>query len=1382
MRRKTVRRVGILVAVVGLLGAGSIAVTYKQARQRERQIDADRRTGMAAYFAADYAAAAAPLERVIAERGNDDKAILAFAVARSRAANRTNQQLRQAVTRLTALLERDAHNLPAKEALLEIYPQIGNDDALEKLSAEVLAEQPGNEPALRGRINVLMRREQLDAALETALDYARLKPDNFQAQTLVLHLMARLVKPPGEAIAFAQQQLDRAPDDARALLLVAVANNYAREQDKALWYLQQSAGKPITDADFVRQLAGLFDLLKRPADAERVLEQAAERTGNADILRALVVRLWQNGRDAEIESRLAKVDAATGDPELVALRGMALYQLHRNDEARRVIKSLKERTASDKAAAWAIALEARFEEYDQPASAVVTRLTQALARDALSGGGGNGIFSSWIADAYWDLGEAGLALRHWRAASLAMPGWPRPYLGMSQAQLRLGRTAEAAEAAGAAYDRMPTLSAAVNRVLIRYKLIEETGDVGDANNLLKMVRDLRQRAPDEPRTLPVYVSLLARTGDRAAAAAELDKAAVVEPCPGAEGLLALAAVSRAENFEREARLVARTPRDGVTPRLALARAMTAQGKAASGLTLLKELAAAAPRDQAAAWECVIAEYLDAVNDPAAPAAWTTLGTRHAGSLDVQRTILAVARAARSDRGFIEQTINRLRAITGEDGHQWKIERAKWLIESPDILRDCREAVLILKEIADQSPGLVEPRLQLAKAHERMGNVTAATEHLRAAQAVDGRSAEVMFELVRLLQQQGQSAQVRDVLEQLRGTAMMTGRQRVMLASMYADAGDGERAIAMLEGEIARHALSSSGQLLLAELYRRAGNDAKAAPVYEQLLSGPNPTPAVRASAAEFFATTGRIDRARAALADLARANASPLEIALATARFEERFGDPAAALGQYRRAADVGGESGRLALVDYLIRTQDVTQAVSVAAQAVAALPTSTAAANRLAEAKALARLKSQPNDFGPLIAALAKDPSRTAEVEMYKLLDTVRRGGAWDAEGVGRLTALAERFPRFGPLQELAVEQLVRGRRVADAIGVARRAAAAMPTDPTAGQLPVRALRAAGRWAEMHAAAEQWKRRVGGNTLPADAAIAEALLAQHKPDAAMAALKPHRDRITGDVRTEPAAAALLARAMQSLGEGAAARQMMQPLLSSAAGRRLCLGVADAAANADEVRAWLAPVAAAADEDEKPSIATVWVAAGRRLGDVRLLEESLALLQPPAGRRAPAAASELLRGGVLMQLDRPVEAEAALRSALNDPDTAAAAHNDLATLLLPRDPAAAEPLAHLAVAKQPRSAAFRDTLARVLQAKGDSAAAAAAFDEALELDPNLAEARLGKARLFRDAGNPAAARRELTLVEAQLRGDVAIARRVGGECSALRAELDASTN
>jgi tetratricopeptide (TPR) repeat protein len=1377
MRRKTVRRVGILLAAAALLGGGGVAVTYKQQRQRERQIDADRKTGMAAYFAGDFAAAVGPLERVIDGRPADDKAVLAFAVARARTANRTNGQVRQAIQKLTGLLEQDPHNLAAKEALLEIYPQTGNDEALEKLSADVLAEHPGNEPALRGRINVLIRREQLDAALAVALQYAQLKPDNFQAQTLVLHLMARLSKPAAEAVAFSQTHLDRAPDDARALLLMAVASNYARDQDKALSYLQQSANRPIEDPDFVRQLAGLFDLLKRPADAERVLEQAAERTGNVDILRGLVLRLWQNGRDGEIVDRLAKVDVQRGDAELVAMRAMAFYQLHQNDRARLIVKALKDRSASPKATAWATALEARFEEFAEPASAVVTKLTSVLPSDP-----NNGIFSSWIADAYWELGEAGLALRHWRAASVAMPGWPKPYLGMSQAQLRLGRTAEAAEAAEAACERMPTLSAAVNRVLVRYKLVEETGDVRDAAKLLGMVEEIRRRAPNEPRTLPIYVSLLARTGDRAAASAEIDKAVVAEPCPGADTLLALAAVSRAEGLDREAKLVSRTPKAGLTPRLALARAMTSESKAGSGLVLLKEIAAKAPKDQAPAWECVIAEYLDAANDPTSPAAWTTLGTRHAGSLDVQRTILTSARSVRSDRGFIEQTINRLRSITGEDGHQWKIERAKWLIESPDILRDCREAVLILKEIADQSPGLIEPRLHLAKAHERMGNVVAATEHLRAAQAIDARSADVMFELVRLLQQQGQTGQVRDLLGQLSGTAMMTSRQRVMLASMFADAGDAPRAISMLEGEIGRQALPASGQLLLAELYRRGGDDAKAAPVYEELLKAPNPSPAVRASAAEFFATTGRIDRARSVLADLARGNATPLEIALATARFEERFGDPAAALGQYRRAADVGGEAGRLALIDYLLRTQDVTQAVSVATQAVAALPASTAAANRLAEAKALARLKSDPSNFAPLIAALSKDPARNAEVEMYKLLDTVRRAGAWDATAVSRLTSLAERFPRFGPLQEMAVDQLLRGRRISDAVAVAHRAASAMPVDPAAGQLPVRALRAAGRWPEMQTAAEQWKRRVGGNTLSADVAIAEALLNQNKPDRAIASLEPHRDRIAGDVRTEPAAAAVLARALHAAGEGATARQMIQPLLGTAAGRRLCLGVAESAGTADDVRLWLGPIDAAAGEDEKPAVAAAWVSAARRLGDLKLLEESLALLQPLAARKSPPAETELLRGGVLMQLDRPADAEAALRNAMADAAVGPAAHNDLATLLLARDPAAAEPLARVAVEKQPLAAAFHDTLARVLQAKGDTAGAVAAFDRALKLDPGLAEARLGKAKLLRDGGDNGAARRELNLVEAQLRGDTNVARRVGGEYSTLRAELDASAH
>lgn len=1382
LRRKSVKRIGILVLAVGGLFAAGGMLYWQYVKQVRDQLFADQRVGRNAYLAHEYAKAIDPLERYLREYPDDSKATLWFADSRFRVETGNNSHIRIAIDKLEHVLAREPNNMEAKNLLLEIYPQTTSTDAMEKLAADVLAKDPENWRALNAMLTTRLRQSRTEEGLQIVTELARVRPDDIRWKTLVMQLMHQLQKPNAVILDYASKQYASDKDDPRYLLLQAFAANYANEGDKALWYLQQAAAKPIGNPDTVRLLASIFDQMKRFDESRVLLEQTADRTQDPEIIRVLVTRLWQNGRDADIITRLSSLDVSSpkSDPELLALRAMALYQSQRTSEARQIVAKLKERQDSRKAAAWVLALEARFEDTNEPQSKLAEKLTEALKRDL-----DNGIFRSWLADVYWNLGESALALRQWQAAAIAMPSWSKPYLGMSHAMLQLGRTADAVEAARAAHERAPAASAVtlINYAEMRYRLFEETSDPASAAEVLHVATQILKARPNEPRTLPIMVALLARTGERDKALAMLDAVIADRSKYTAECLIALAAASRNEGLDREIPLLAGVDDAMVTPRLALTRAtlLAEEGKTDEALADLRKRADQSKPGERVQWLLAIARYLDAADHPTASDNWHKLANDYADSLDVQRAALA-SRSVRSDRAFVEQTINRVKSITGEDGQQWKLERARWLIESPDVMRDGVEAAFILREIILNSPNQIEPRLLLARAHELTGNVVSAIDHLRHAQSIDPRSAQVTLELVRLLQKQGQTDQIRDVLKQLSANANMTSRQRVMLASLFADTGDTQRAIDLLTVDQQRGALPQPGRLLLAELYRRNGSSKLAQALYADLLAN-SPTAGTLASAAEFYALQGDLEQARKTLARLSESTTLTADAAIARARFEERFGTTDAALAQYRAAADTKTEAGTVALIEYLVRTQDFAQAASVARSAQQQFPGSVVIANRMAEAQALATLQQNPKDLQPLIDALSRDASRQAEVEALKTLQEIQNSKLTPAEITARLRLVADKHPRFLRLQEQVVENYLQQRKIDDAVTVARRTMEALPTDPAAARLAVRTLRAAGRWQEMQLAAEQWKTRAPGVRLDADTAVAEALIELKQPDQAIARLDPHRAAIERDVRTQTQSAVVLARAMLASNRGQAAREMLQPMLKDTTGRRQWRQLAVVAApTLLEGSAWLDAVAAATPKeevDEQFEEARAWEALGRKFDDNASLEHAAVALNEYLTVRKQDGQALLLLGNIHHQLGRLQAAESALRAILGSKPDHPAAANDLACLLTAQNRSLdeAEKLARLAVSKNPDTASYHDTLARVLMARNQLDPAKASFETALRLDPELLDARVGLARLLRQTGNTPAALRELDRVNTQLKARPGSGKHLKTEIDALREQL-----
>jgi tetratricopeptide (TPR) repeat protein len=321
-----------------------------------------------------------------------------------------------------------------------------------------------------------------------------------------------------------------------------------------------------------------------------------------------------------------------------------------------------------------------------------------------------------------------------------------------------------------------------------------------------------------------------------------------------------------------------------------------------------------------------------------------------------------------------------------------------------------------------------------------------------------------------------------------------------------------------------------------------------------------------------------------------------------------------------------------------------------------------------------------------------------------------------------------------------------------------------------------------------MRLAAEEWKQRLNARTIDADTAIAEALLEMKKPDEAIKQLEPHRAMILEDVRTQPQAAVMLARAMLARNDGEAARAMLKPLLADAVGRRMWLTLAlGAAPDLSDAVAWVEDVVSATPTEnlveERWSIASAWTNLARKYNDRKLLENAAEQLNAYLGTHPRDGEALFLQAGVNLELGRMSASETGFRAVLSAKPDHAEAANDLACLLTRqnRNLDEAEKLARLAVQKQPKNANFHDSLARVLLARKQLDAAQAAFELALRLDPDHVEAHVGLARTYNERGNQDRARRELQQVETRLRRNGSVAPATQEELASLRAALGPAT-
>ncbi len=1360
IRPKTVRRLLAVVVALAVLATAALGVRQYNDSNRKARLTEARNAGIAAFKQGDYPAAIEQLKTYIKPGTTDYDALLAFATSRSNVEMPAGKHLAEAIPLFEVLRSLRRDEPEVVRPLLDLYSQAGYSTEAIALADSVLAKNAADPDALKAKSIALIRSAKYEEALAVSRQWDDAAPSDLQAHLQTYWLLRKTKVPAEQIIARYAALLERHRDDPRFELLLGVAHGESGNREQALTLLRAAAARPAPDAEFVTQLARVFDQQRLFEESQQLLRRAAEGSNDPALIRVLVQRAWQDGEHDAVIKRLESLDPASpaADGTLLAFRAMSLLAIARIDEAKQIIEALKKRKNDNPAQGWAAAIALRMESHATPPAQLIAKYQSAMSR-----GGENGIIRAWIGDAHLLLGDTDQAVQEWRQSSELMPSWAGPHVKIARAMLAMNRPADAVDAALAAVRCAPDQVAPMTTLaLAQSTLLQQNPSEQRQAALAALVAEIQKRKPGEPESLALHAAVLCRAGQKQAA---IDTIRSATPQAGRwepEVLANVLAVSREFGLNLEQTLLDATKESAVrSPAMALRHALehSIVGKPEQGLAGLQNAAKSASSADAMQWQIAVAQFREAAKDPDAAATWIALGDSHADNFALQSLILRSAEQAKQNREFFARTIDRVRALTGEDGSLWKSARAQFLLTGQPNQRDSAEAMTLLADLVRASPKVPEYRVRLAQAMENMGNAREAADQLRTAAEIDPRSVSVQLELARLLAEQGKHSEARAYLDRAAQSPSIQPGERLPLARMLGDEGRNSTATMLLENAPSRDLQSD---LLLADLYRRAGRLDDASALYDRRLQASPADADLIAAAADLLAARQNVNEARTILKKLELTDAPAAQKYAILARFEEKFGDRAAAKKHYTDAADASPNdaSAWRRLASFHARQADYPAAVAAADCGLGILPGSADLQSLKLQAQAMQKVEGGSNDLSPLIEVLAKDPSRSAETAALSAMQETLSATQPSAPQLARLRQSADRFPRYLPLQSMLARSYLQTGANDDASNLAGRLLENLPGDAEAAALATTVYRATKQWPLMKQAALQWKRTLGPNPRSADLALAEACVKLNDLPQAINALQPHLAQATKKPEENTNLLRIAAGAMTALGQPERAEDLLGPLLAESSSARVTwLQVtgeyAREAAMASEALTRVEPVIDPTNLAEVDAYARSASILATRFADPAPARNALKLLAPfTQGVRADVEAMFLL-ASLQLQLNQTAAAEGTYRAILLRQPEHDRALNDLAYLLLLRKGDLQEARQSVVKARQlrPGEATYHETYARIEAELGNRDGALAGFDDALRIEPNNLDALIGKAFVLRQAGQTQQAERLIARIE-----------------------------
>ena len=1391
MTSKQKKRLTLLAAIVVgvvVLGGGLVAFRMQQLAAREQNL---RSEGLELVREGNYREALSPLGRYVNKNKQDTEAIQAFVDARLAVEELGNTHLDPAIAALQMLLRADPDHTEAKLQLVDLYDRRGfstevlnlldrldpqdadaNDllqwrlrallrlrehsDVLEIANA-ALGPDASDEKraiALRHKTRALAATQRFDQATETALQLTDLRPHDFEAQSLAVDLLWSH-EGPDAALEQAVAAAEANPEAPSFELLRSMVHARRDEPEDARKWALQAADREIQEPRLAQRLSSHLEQLRLYQRAAAVLDDAIEKhPDNLPLRGQLAWQLFTAGRHEQAADRLSTLEPKkAGVPaKLLIHRAVSLIRAGATEPAGTLVDAIEEHRSGDTVEAWVPVLRGMLKEEVQDVPAAAEAVSHALSTDE------DPVLLELMGRIREAQGENELAIAAYRDAIEKAPAWPEPMERLAEVLMDTDRSRAA----------LPIAQRLLQLTRKRPAVLITALDVAAANRdrISEPQRDrlidfgLRawQASPGVPSMVVSLMELLAAS-DRRDEAATLAASALETPdrfTPRQLARMANAAealdLDAADNFRDDFEQT----RLG-TPGDLLSRAMTRhrEGDTQAGWELLEQELQRAPDDARQAVRLAMAIYREQTGTGSPADIYRRLLETSGNNTRIARRIVR-SDAAAADPELLDAAVEKLRETGGEDGLEWRIGRARYLLQHGEPPRSVNRAIALLDEVINRAPMDPTARMMLADAHRRRGNTAAAVEQLLQAAEVAPDPVAPRLTAAAILIEQGDTARGLATLRSAAASSELSPDQLRRVASLFQNAGQPGEALDTLEAAVQRGRLTPG--LPLAQLRWQTGDLDGARDVFETLMNNNVSLPVIERYA-QFLRQRGEAEQAAAVLDRLDDVDTAAGVAPLLRGNHQRALGNPDRARQRYREAATANPalEPAWQALVFDQLNRARFDAALDVAAEAAAAMPDSPAYRFLTDNRERLLAHVEAPGMVRSLADVLRQPAKRGALAEALDPLDALAdnqndepNDNEGDAQALDQLKRLADRHTRDYGLQLLCSHALRAAGRPLAAAEIAQRTARLFTDEAEPAWLAAQALSDAGRWADALAASEQWRDRSNADPLAADYAIAQARLELGDATLATAAIESYLEVARQDPERYGPILALAARARLAEGDVDAARELLEPLVQrDQQWLSRWIGMSFAAPpNASAARRWLESAAPyVASPRERLAYGFGWKSAADRFGDPALYQRATDQLQ----RVLDATGSDdeaRLRAHLLLAFihdvrNRKREAEDHYRAVLEqDPDNLQA-RNNLAVLLTESggDPAEALRLARAAVEGQRDNPTLLDTLAAAQHHAGRVDDAAATMQRVLELDPGnpewqvrLAEIRLAQGR------------------------------------------------
>ncbi|MFW6031883.1 MAG: hypothetical protein ACOCTI_00755, partial [Phycisphaeraceae bacterium] len=546
IREKRRRRLAILLGAVLLVilsGAGLWGWKMNERRNDARDAWVE---GQAALEAGDDFVAMHAIGTYLGSFPDDVEANYLYARARRGVEEPDGRHLQEAAGRLRRVLELDPDHDKARHELLELYTRMRYGSEMLRVAEAILEREAGDVDAVRAKADALLqlgrhdearqfaeacldkdadavRAEGLrievrllgqdgkqDEALALAKQYNALRPSDLPMQLATLEMMDRQEVPADQILAHAEQFRGELGDSVHFDLIRGVAQRLAGNSEAATETLLAAAKREPSEREVVFALAGELEKLSLFQASLDVLVAAADEVDGLGYQRYVAHRLARAGRHEQIARRWAELDPSDPrtDSDLLGVRALALVHLDRRDEAKRLVRGLRERAEDTAAVHWAATLETIFLGSDPLPREVVE-----VCRQATQAVENNAFYHHWLGRGYGQLGENQLAVLAWRKAASLAPDWGDPLIDASGALLDLGQENEAITAGLLAARRRPESVPAALAFVRALSTRMEQFDAEQLREFSGMVEQIREALPESHVVTPVQVALLRRSGE-----------------------------------------------------------------------------------------------------------------------------------------------------------------------------------------------------------------------------------------------------------------------------------------------------------------------------------------------------------------------------------------------------------------------------------------------------------------------------------------------------------------------------------------------------------------------------------------------------------------------------------------------------------------------------------------------------------------------------------------------------------------------------------------------------------------------------------------------------------------------------------------------------